>query len=129
MAKNVDNIIRNPNPKPIKKSAPLSASSKPPRRNFKINLFRTFRHNKYKAKLLILVLVVSITALTSLIIYIKPALYLYSFKKDGRYLILLQNNAELRGGGGFLGSFAVVEIATNSVKKYYFESNIYKKDN
>lgn len=129
MPKNIDSIIRNPNPKPTKKSAPEATSVKKPKNNLLKYISQIRRHNKNKTKIVVLFLILFALCLAFLIIYTKPALYLYSFKKDGRYLILLQNNAELRGGGGFLGSFAVVEIANNSVKKYYFESNIYKKDN
>lgn len=45
-------------------------------------------------------------------------------KKDGkekRFLILLQNNMELRPGGGFLGQYAVVKIKDGNVTKNYFE--------
>lgn len=52
-----------------------------------------------------------------------------SLFQDGKYLVLLQNNAELRGSGGFLGSFAIVKIENSKIKDYYFESNIYKVDN
>lgn len=49
--------------------------------------------------------------------------------QDGKYLIAFQNNTELRPSGGFLGSFAIVEIQNRQLKKYYFETNIYKADN
>ena len=60
---------------------------------------------------------------------VKNIYALYSLLSDGKYLVLFQNNAELRGGGGFVGSFAVVDILDKKIKSYYFESNIYKKDN
>ena len=131
MPKNIDNIIRSSNPKPklIKKSGISPIQIKPAKNNLKKNVARLIRHNKNKTKSLFSIFVVLLLIFIFLFIYSKPAIGLYSFKKDGKYLILLQNNAELRGGGGFLGSFAVVEIANNATKKYYFESNIYKKDN
>ncbi len=50
-----------------------------------------------------------------------------------RYLILLQNNLELRPGGGFLGQYAVVEIKNGEILKYDVEDsnildNSYKSD-
>lgn len=49
--------------------------------------------------------------------------------RGGRYLVLFQNNAEMRPSGGFIGSFAVVEFADYKVKKIDFNTNIYKMDN
>lgn len=50
-----------------------------------------------------------------------------------RYLLLLQNNLELRPGGGFLGQYAVVEVKNGEILSYNIEdSNIldstYKSD-
>ncbi|XLQ20268.1 MAG: DUF4012 domain-containing protein [Candidatus Moraniibacteriota bacterium] len=50
-----------------------------------------------------------------------------------RYLILLQNNLELRPGGGFLGQFAVVEVKNGEIVSYEVEDsnnldNTYKSD-
>lgn len=64
-----------------------------------------------------------------LIILARPLFALAKLPQTGTYLVLFQNNAELRGGGGFLGSFAVVTLEGRHIKNYYFESNIYKKDN
>lgn len=41
--------------------------------------------------------------------------------KERRYLILLQNNMELRPGGGFLGQYAVMKIKNGEIIKLYFE--------
>lgn len=54
---------------------------------------------------------------------------LFRLSLPGRYLVAFQNNAELRGAGGFLGSFAIIELSGRKIKSYYLESNIYKKDN
>lgn len=45
-------------------------------------------------------------------------------KKDGisrRYMLMLQNNMELRPGGGFLGQYAVVEIKDGNVESLFLE--------
>jgi len=46
------------------------------------------------------------------------------FKKDGQtknFLILLQNNMELRPGGGFLGQYATLKIKDGEVVSTFFE--------
>ena len=48
-------------------------------------------------------------------------------KKD--ILILFMNNNELRGSGGFLGSFAVANFENGTLNKLDFQTNIYKMDN
>lgn len=48
---------------------------------------------------------------------------------SGHYLVLFQNNAELRPSGGFIGSFAVVDIAPMGVTRFVIDTNIYKRDN
>lgn len=48
--------------------------------------------------------------------------------KNGKYLVLFQNNTELRASGGFLGSFAVVDLEDGKIKNIYFDTNIYKRD-
>lgn len=44
------------------------------------------------------------------------------------YLILFQNNAEIRPGGGFLGSFARLDLENGGIKNIDFEKNIYTLD-
>jgi len=44
------------------------------------------------------------------------------------YLILFQNNAEIRPGGGFIGSFARVDFKDGEMQKLDFEKNIYTLD-
>jgi hypothetical protein len=44
------------------------------------------------------------------------------------YLILFQNNSELRPGGGFIGSFARIDFKDGQVKTLDFEKNIYTLD-
>lgn len=48
--------------------------------------------------------------------------------RSGKYIVLFQNNAELRPAGGFIGSFAVVEFSNYKIKNINFNSNIYKLD-
>lgn len=47
----------------------------------------------------------------------------------GHYLILLQNNAELRPSGGFIGSFATVDLTSTGYRNLQIDTNIYKRDN
>ena len=46
----------------------------------------------------------------------------------GKYLVLFQNNSEMRPSGGFIGSFAIIEFSNYQIKKIDFNSNIYKLD-
>jgi len=39
------------------------------------------------------------------------------FDIDKRYLLVFQNNTEMRGSGGFIGSYALVDIANGGIKK------------
>lgn len=38
-------------------------------------------------------------------------------KMDARYLLIFQNNAEMRASGGFIGSFALVDFRRGEIKK------------
>lgn len=53
---------------------------------------------------------------------------LFRMFSSGRYLVLFQNNSEMRPSGGFIGSFAIVEFSHYQIKKIDFNSNIYKLD-
>ncbi len=51
--------------------------------------------------------------------------------KDGspkNVLIILQNNSELRGSGGFIGSYSVATFSEGKMSKLEFQTNIYKLD-
>ena len=52
-----------------------------------------------------------------------------SFFGNGKYLIILQNNAELRSTGGFIGSYALAQIKNLELENLDFNTNIYKMDN
>lgn len=53
---------------------------------------------------------------------------IYELLTNGRYLVLFQNDAEIRPSGGFIGSFAIIEAKDQTIKPLYFETNIYKLD-
>jgi hypothetical protein len=57
-----------------------------------------------------------------------PKVQLAALARDGRYLVLFQNDTELRPSGGFLGSFAEVTIQNGYPIAMDFETNIYKLD-
>jgi len=57
---------------------------------------------------------------------LSSALALNGGKKS--YLILFLNNAELRPGGGFIGSFARLDLENGRATKLDFEKNIYTLD-
>jgi len=41
------------------------------------------------------------------------------FDYDQRYLLVFQNNNELRASGGFIGSFALVDIGNGQIKNHF----------
>lgn len=47
---------------------------------------------------------------------------------NGKFLVLFQNNSELRSSGGFIGSYAVLEVKDFEVKNLSFNTNIYALD-
>ena len=47
---------------------------------------------------------------------------------DGHYLVLFQNNSELRPSGGFIGSFATIDVKDLQVSDIQVDTNIYKRD-
>ena len=51
-----------------------------------------------------------------------------SLFRDGKFLILFQNNAEIRSSGGFIGSFAVAEVQNFELKNLEFNTNIQALD-
>ncbi|MFA6493018.1 MAG: DUF4012 domain-containing protein [Patescibacteria group bacterium] len=61
--------------------------------------------------------------------YILPNLNFLSLFRDGKFLVLFQNNSELRSSGGFIGSYAVVEVKNYEVQNISFNTNIYALDN
>ena len=48
--------------------------------------------------------------------------------RDGQYLIVFQNNAEIRSSGGFIGSYAVLKIDDFEIKNLSFNTNILALD-
>jgi len=49
--------------------------------------------------------------------------------KQGNYLVIFQNNAEMRPTGGFIGSFAIISFKDYKISNIDFNTNIYKLDN
>lgn len=49
--------------------------------------------------------------------------------RQGRYLVVFQNNDEARPTGGFIGSFAIVSFRNFQIDQIDFNTNIYKMDN
>lgn len=45
-----------------------------------------------------------------------------------KYLVLFQNDTELRPSGGFLGSYGTLTIAGNQVTEWWVQKNIYTQD-
>lgn len=58
----------------------------------------------------------------------KSGIDLFKALGSGKYLVLMQNNNELRPTGGFIGSFAEVETSGGVVKNIVFDTNIYTRD-
>ena len=48
--------------------------------------------------------------------------------KQGKYLVIFQNNSEMRPTGGFIGSFALITFSDYKIQKIDFNTNIYKLD-
>lgn len=48
---------------------------------------------------------------------------------EKKLLILFVNNDEIRGGGGFIGSYAVATFSDKTLKSLDFQTNIYTLDN
>ncbi|TSC95537.1 MAG: Uncharacterized protein Athens101410_491 [Parcubacteria group bacterium Athens1014_10] len=61
--------------------------------------------------------IVKITKLKDFIPLIKFYKKILANPNSQRYLILFQNNNEMRGTGGFLGSFAIVEFEDKKIKR------------
>jgi len=91
---------------------------------------------KIKKNIWILVIIVFLI-ITANIYYAGPAFASYLVKyvspislfNNGKYLIIFQNNAELRSSGGFIGSYALAQIQNLELKDLSFNTNIYKMDN
>ncbi len=49
--------------------------------------------------------------------------------KHGKHLVLVQNNAEIRPTGGFIGSIATFQTKYYIPNNFYYDTNIYKRDN
>jgi len=88
------------------------------------------KNRKYLVLLVLIPIILSLFFVTKISAnYILPNLNLLNLFRNGKYLVLFQNNAELRSSGGFIGSYAVVEVKDFEVKNITFNTNIYALDN
>jgi len=95
------------------------------------------KKSKQKTFWPIAIIVLFIILAIANILYTGPALASYLTKtivpislfRDGKYLIIFQNNAELRSTGGFIGSYGVAQIKNLELENLDFNTNIYKMDN
>ena len=96
----------------------------------KINILPYLLNKRVFVTFIISFLIVALT-LTSAYSYlfVKDNYDFVKLFKDGKYLVLFQNNTELRATGGFIGSFATIEIKNGKLINYNFNTNIYKLDN
>lgn len=53
---------------------------------------------------------------------------LFAGESANRYVILFQNNTELRPTGGFVGSYAGAEFNNGQLTNFDFQTNVYKSD-
>ena len=59
----------------------------------------------------------AVNALTSLLSSAQEIKNFLGVSQDKRYLLVFQNNAEMRGAGGFFGSYALVDIRDGHIQK------------
>ncbi|TSC93412.1 MAG: hypothetical protein CEN89_87 [Candidatus Berkelbacteria bacterium Licking1014_7] len=80
---------------------------------------------------LLIILVIFFGSITTTFYHkaIASTIDLVKLYDDGKYLMLFQNNTELRPTGGFIGSFATFEINHKKIKNFLVETNIYHQDN
>lgn len=104
------------------------------KRRFIDGLFVKAKKTHFKTRNLLIILVVPI--LISLIFagrlsasYVLPGIDLLSLFGSGKFLVLFQNNSEIRSSGGFIGSYAVVEVKNYEIQSLTFNTNIYALDN
>lgn len=88
------------------------------------------KRRKYLVLLILIPIFASLFFVTKIsAAYILPNLNLLTLFRNGKFLVLFQNNSELRSSGGFIGSYAVVEVKDFEVKNITFNTNIYTLDN
>jgi len=88
----------------------------------------------YKFKNVMIFLLALIISIFGLYLLVSNVSYLSSRANlikqiyEGKYLILFQNNSELRSSGGFIGSFALAQTKMFQISKMDINTNIYKID-
>ncbi|KKQ74056.1 MAG: hypothetical protein US94_C0015G0004 [Berkelbacteria bacterium GW2011_GWB1_38_5] len=96
----------------------------------KKKVIRSFRKRKiWLAPFIIVFLLISSffvgrTAADFVLLKVDPV----SLFASGKFLVIFQNNAEIRSSGGFIGSFAVMDIENYEIKSFNFNTNIYGLD-
>ena len=81
-----------------------------------------------------------LVALTTIIVIVLSSISVYSYNlitnsydflklfNSGKYLVLFQNNTEMRATGGFIGSYAILNMKNGAPESYYFETDVHKLD-
>jgi len=90
----------------------------------------SFTFKKINLQIIVVVVILGLLAIGSFFIIrtIKDKLEIITLFRSGKYLIIFQNNAEIRPTGGFIGSFAVATFSEYRLKDFNFDTNIYKLD-
>ncbi|MEI6378514.1 MAG: DUF4012 domain-containing protein [Candidatus Falkowbacteria bacterium] len=57
------------------------------------------------------------SSLTEIVDLVEDIKIFAGAEQDRRYLLIFQNNAEMRASGGFIGSFALLDLAKGKIKK------------
>jgi hypothetical protein len=105
--------------------------------NFDVDGIKLDRNKRYSKKMLsrekkrvLCIMLIFIVLFISLFLWIhRKTFFLLNIFRTGQHLVILQNNAELRPTGGFIGSFIEFQTSNFKIDNLYFESNIYKRDN
>ena len=91
---------------------------------------KTLKKKSLNHSWFILIIVPSIILLSFIFVNLTSNLIkLSQLFYQGKYLVIFQNNAEMRPTGGFIGSFAVIDFDKYKIKSIDLNSNILKLDN
>jgi len=126
----LDGISKKKPNKSVKSSEPSHNNSNKP--GFILNSVRKSKLNFTKIIIavvcVILISIISVYANDNLV-NVRDQMDFVKLFNNGKYLIVFQNNAEARATGGFIGSYAILDIQHGKIKNLEIETNIYKKDN
>lgn len=93
----------------------------------KINQVNNGDFNKYKQMITNYVPLIR-QEITSFKSFVDDSADILGYNESKKILILFLNNAELRPGGGFIGSYATTELVNGNMSKLSIDTNIIKKD-